>query len=170
MNFVNYKVYIKDTGNQNMGKGLFAKEKIFKGEVVCNMEDDARVVPNSDVEKLPEKLQGYCYDISDADSVCPKDFNKLSDGWFMNHSCSPNCGATPLSFYQAIAMRDIEAGEELTYDYAMSDSGDFEFECFCGKPNCRKRVRGTDWKIPELQEKYKGYFQKNIQEKIDVKK
>ena len=82
-----------------MGKGLFVKEKIFNGEVVCNMEDDAKVVSSSDVEKLPERLQRYCYGVSDTYNACPKDFSKLSNGWFMNHSCSPNCGATPLSFY-----------------------------------------------------------------------
>lgn len=39
------------------------------------------------------------------------------------------------SLYENFAMRDIEEGEELTYDYMMSDNGDFRLECFCGKSN-----------------------------------
>ena len=58
-----------------------------------------------------------------------------------------------------VAMRDIEAGSELTFDYAMSDGGPYdEFDCHCGNANCRGKMSGNDWKLPELWQKYDGYF------------
>jgi hypothetical protein len=66
-------------------------------------------------------------------------------------------------------MRDIQPGEELTFDYAMSDGSPYdEFECFCGSPNCRRKITGDDWKIPELWKKYKGYFSPYLARRIAV--
>jgi hypothetical protein len=58
-----------------------------------------------------------------------------------------------------ISMRDIAAGEELTIDYALflGDPG-FTMDCRCGAAACRGTVRGTDWMLPELQERYRGWF------------
>jgi hypothetical protein len=35
-----------------------------------------------------------------------------------------------------IALRDIEAGEELTYDYCLFD-GEDDAPCYCHSPRCR---------------------------------
>jgi hypothetical protein len=35
-----------------------------------------------------------------------------------------------------LALRDIEAGEELTYDYNLYD-GEDDAPCMCGTPRCR---------------------------------
>jgi len=58
-----------------------------------------------------------------------------------------------------VAMRDIDVGEELCFDYAMSDSDDYdEFDCTCGTALCRSVVRGSDWKRPELRVRYEGWY------------
>ncbi|MDO8561116.1 MAG: SET domain-containing protein [bacterium] len=163
MSFVNPKIYVKETEGARRGKGVFADKKILKGELIYDTKGEAVMVAKESVVDLP----GYCYEADDKHDMCPKDFNNPAPFWFTNHSCEPNVGALP-DLYRTVAMRDIEEGEELTYDYAMTDSEDYEMECFCGKPNCRHWIQGSDWMIPELQEKYKGYFQKNIQEKIDA--
>lgn len=66
-----------------------------------------------------------------------------------------------------IALRDVNQGEELTCDYAFVDNEDYEFECNCGAVDCRHIVTGRDWKIRELQEKYKNYFAAYLKEKFD---
>ena len=39
------------------------------------------------------------------------------------------------------AVRDIAAGEQVTFDYSTTmDEDDFELDCLCGSPNCRGRV------------------------------
>ena len=75
---------------------------------------------------------------------------------FLNHSCEPNAGVMGNVVF--VAMREIEAGEEVTIDYAMIDDGDFEMECRCGHDTCRRRIRGDDWKLASLQRKYGRFF------------
>jgi hypothetical protein len=87
----------------------------------------------------------------------------------INHSCSPNCGLRNAT--QLIAMRDIAVGEELTYDYATSDASDYdEFDCACGSDNCRIRITGNDWRLPDLQTRYQKIFSPYVQRKIKAAK
>ena len=82
----------------------------------------------------------------------------------INHSCEPNCGMRNAT--QIVTMRDVLEGEELTYDYAMSDTADYdEFRCGCGTESCRGQVTGNDWKLPEIQARYQGYFSPYIARK-----
>jgi SET domain-containing protein len=58
---------------------------------------------------------------------------------FINHSCDPNCEADEIKGrVWIVASRNIEAGEELTYDYNLYD-GDLDdpSPCSCGALNCR---------------------------------
>ena len=61
---------------------------------------------------------------------------------FMNHSCAPNCVIENRAVF---AVRMIEAGEELTFDY---ESNEFDmaepFQCGCRSAACVGWVRG--WK------------------------
>lgn len=56
---------------------------------------------------------------------------------FINHSCGPNCEAQQEDEHIWIyALRDIRAGEELTFNYGY-DLQDYEdHPCRCGAPNC----------------------------------
>jgi hypothetical protein len=70
-----------------------------------------------------------------------------------------------------VAMRDIAVGEELTFDYAMSDASDYdEFDCNCGTALCRGRVRADDWQLDTLRQRYKGFFSPYIQRKIEAER
>lgn len=97
----------------------------------------------------------------------------LEDADFLNHSCEPNAGLKGQIFL--VAMRDIEPDEEVTFDYVMclhrvDGLPPYHLECLCGKDNCRKIVTDDDWKLPELQQKYYGWFSWYLQEKIDQMK
>lgn len=60
---------------------------------------------------------------------------------FLNHSCDPNCETTEINERIWIrAIRDISAGEELTYDYCLYDGDEDEAACNCGAANCRKTM------------------------------
>ncbi len=60
---------------------------------------------------------------------------------FINHSCQPNAfmRIVPGSRVLFFALRDIEAGEEITINYRNPDilAGD---GCGCGAPPCRSRA------------------------------
>ena len=96
---------------------------------------------------------------------------KIEDTDFFNHSCNPNAGFKGQIFL--IAMKDIRAGEEVAFDYAMvlheaeGMPQGYEFTCHCSSPNCRGKVTNNDWKMPDLQKKYDGYFSWYLQEKIN---
>ena len=76
----------------------------------------------------------------------------------------PNLGFT--SKRTLVAIKDIESGDELTFDYAMCTSDAYYLICECGSKNCRKVVTGNDWQNKKLQKKYKEYLSPYIQEKI----
>jgi SET domain-containing protein len=57
---------------------------------------------------------------------------------FINHSCDPNCESDAIDGRVFIvAIRDIAAGEELTYEYNLFDSDDDDADCYCGAAKCR---------------------------------
>lgn len=143
------------------GSGMFAKTSIKKGEIV--FIKGGHIVSRNEL-----------FFSSEINSYLPIDDNyfigalskKEEEGikLFVNHCCEPNCGLRgEITF---VAMRDIEAGEELTCDYAMIDNEDYKFECTCGAACCRKIVTGFDWKIEDLQAKYNDYFALYLKEKI----
>lgn len=73
--------------------------------------------------------------------------------------------------FTIVAKRDVEAGEELTIDYALWEADEnyiSSWECNCGSSRCRKRVTGNDWRLAELQERYKGHFTPLINKRIGV--
>jgi hypothetical protein len=64
---------------------------------------------------------------------------------FINHSCDPNLR------YDAdgnvVAARAIAQGEQVFIDYGcFIVNFDEPFDCACGAPNCRGRIRKQDWK------------------------
>ena len=80
---------------------------------------------------------------------------------WVNHSCDPNCGihVNASGAHDFVAMRDIAAGEEVVFDYAMRNHRieHFPARCLCGAQNCRGRITG--WvDLPEHRKAdYKGF-------------
>ena len=85
---------------------------------------------------------------------------------YTNHSCEPNCGFTDST--TLVAMREIEVGEAITFDYAMSDTKPiFAFDCWCSTSKCRKKIVGNDWQLADLQERYAGWFAPHVARLIE---
>ena len=56
---------------------------------------------------------------------------------FLNHSCAPNCDAELEDGHiWIIANRDINAGEELTFNYGFDLENFRDYPCRCGTPRC----------------------------------
>jgi uncharacterized protein len=75
---------------------------------------------------------------------------------FTNHSCEPNCGlAVRADGFSMVALYDIGANEELTYDYSTHQEHPAEdMECACGSRMCRGLVRSFSTLPPQLQRRY----------------
>lgn len=55
----------------------------------------------------------------------------------INHSCEPNCEAWIIGRRIFIhALRDIQSGEELTFDYGFDIDCYEDHPCLCGRPAC----------------------------------
>jgi hypothetical protein len=92
---------------------------------------------------------------------------------FTNHSCDPNviCLNMDGQFFDAVALRDIQVGDEITGDYALFDYGDDgqDVECECGSVHCRGRIQGfkhlpleTQLKLlPQIYEKIREEFERD---------
>ena len=144
------------------GYGIFSLEPIQKDEVLAVW--GGVVVSGSRLHGYSEYAQTHGLQVEDDLFLLPLTEDDPSD--YFNHSCDPNAGL--LGQITLVAMRPIEAGEEICFDYAMCDSNPYdEFACECGTANCRGRVTAEDWKRPDLQERYKGYFSPYLQRRIN---
>ena len=101
------------------GVGVIAIRDIPKGTYMFRDEDERVVwVPRSRVRRLAPEFRALYEDfgmLSGDRLGVPSSFNRLSVGWYLNHSAAPNCEADPDGRF--FALRRIRAGEELTADY-----------------------------------------------------
>lgn len=155
------KVEIRETPNR--GRGLFAVEPITEGEPVIKWGGtyvSKEVAQQAKAEgKLVMQFDEDLYSIEDRGE---------SDAYFINHSCEPNVWME--GTFTLVAMRGIHVGEELTSDYTLWETDQdkvSKWECHCGSIHCRQRITGKDWRLLDLQEKYRGHFLPLINKKIE---
>ena len=93
------------------GVGVFASRAIRKGENVTRwFGDDWKFY-----KTLPKEAVAYlCYEV-EGGWYGPSDFNRIAQGWYVNHSAKPNIRTTKYDTYWAA--RNIKQGEELTINY-----------------------------------------------------
>lgn len=148
------------------GYGLFAKEKIVKGEVAVDFsQGPGRRISVQEMDRLYHDGYDYGIQVGDGEFFAATEDAELEAVDFLNHSCDPNCGIK--DSLKIVAMLDIAPDEEITFDYAMSESSDFAMQCACGSAKCRGVITGEDWKQRDLQERYKGYFSVYLEKKIE---
>eukprot|EP01047_Picozoa_sp_COSAG01_P036372 COSAG01_NODE_2840_length_6992_cov_2.267228_5_plen_866_part_00 len=134
---------------------LFAGDFIseYVGEILTSDEADLRDNDEYffDMQVVPVTQRGAAGAISQGKSEF------LIDGRvrgnltrFINHSCSPNLvvqcvyvGRQKLPRICLFAVKDIEPGTELTYDYAQEHSGQTAFVCCCGAEGCKGKSLGA---------------------------
>ena len=154
------KIVVRNNSLIN-GVGVFAKNKIDKGEIL--FIKGGHILTRQTMYSK-NAIDSY-WPISDDYVLAAKnDIEAKRIKLFFNHSCNPNCGIR--GDIVGVSIRDIEQGEEITFDYAMLDNEYYWFKCKCESVNCRKIITSFDWKIKELQKRYKGYFATYLNEKI----
>ena len=146
------------------GRGLFAREAFAAGEVVC--VKGGYVFDRETLKSMPDWYRAAEIQVAEDLFIGPlAEEEREGSMIFSNHSCEPNVGVRGQIVF--VAVRDIGAGEELTHDWATTDDDDYELECRCGAPACRKLITGRDWRRPDLQRKYRGYFSSYLADKIE---
>ena len=153
--WMNPNLEVRDTNTHGMG--VYANAPINKDDVLAIF--GGHVMTIAEESLLPERIRDLAHQISDNFVIGINDINDLGPSDFFNHSCQPNAGFDGQIFL--VAMNQISANEEITFDYAMTIGGSeaYTLECSCGSKICRGTITNSDWKNSELQKKYAGYFQ-----------
>ena len=162
LSYISPKAVVKESPIH--GKGLFAHHPIAQGEIVC--VKGGYIFDRQTLVEMPDWFRAAEIQIGPDLFIGPTSEDERDGSMiFSNHSCEPNIGVKGQIVF--VALRDISAAEELTHDWATTDDDDYELECTCGSAHCRRVITGKDWRKPDLQVKYEGYFSFYLQQKIE---
>ena len=123
------------------GAGVYATRRIRKGQLVLEYTGP-RISAEESEGMYGDNEITYLFGLQDGKTV----IDGFGMAAFVNHSCTPNCETDEIDGrIWIIALRDIRAGEELTYDYNLYDAepGDLA-PCYCGTTNCRGTMFSED--------------------------
>lgn len=150
------------------GLGMFAKERIEEGEIVC--VKGGNIISKKNFDELSVIVQQHAMQIEDQIYLGPISESEIErNSMFLNHSCNPNLGIKGQIVF--VATRNVDVGEELSIDYAMMYANEIAclpLSCKCGSSECRGEIAHTDWQNAELQEKYGEFFVDFIVSKIKL--
>ena len=151
---------IKD--HSSSGRGVFATRPYSTGELLAVW--GGWIISTDELRQLSDKEQTYAVQVEeDLYLLTPR--GKVCGADYINHSCEPNAGVS--GAIGLVALRPIFPGEEICFDYAMTDSFPYdEFDCQCGSRLCRGRVTAHDWRDPALQSRYRGFLSPYLEKLI----
>ncbi len=144
-------------------RGVFASAFIRAGELIAIWGGEE--LSREELEHLPASSKRYSLQV-DEDTYLVS-VHEVHEADLINHSCDPNSGLCgPRTLF---AFRDIEEGEEICYDYAMSDGSVYdEFTCSCGSAKCRGEIRGSDWLRWDLRLRYGQMFSPYLLRRMEM--
>ena len=126
------------------GNGVFALRPIAAGERIIEYRGE-RISWDAATERAAERggPVNHTFYFSLADGNVIDGGRRGNDARWINHACEPNCEAYEEDGRVYIhALRDIDAGEELNYNYALiyderhTPALKRLFACRCGTPAC----------------------------------
>lgn len=140
------------------GYAVFATRAIAQGEVIMEFQGKPHTLVTRDwiernwSDREKEWFQAWAWPLTDQVWVTwPEDPEEWRP---INHCCDPNAWLEGLDL---VARKDIGPGEEIRVDYATYGNNILTtFECSCGAPGCRGRVREDDHLQPFL-DRYEGH-------------
>lgn len=116
--------------------GCYTTSRIRKDTLVVEYTGPRISKDEADV-KYANSPTTYLFGVGDGSTV----IDGHGTAMFINHSCDPNCETQEIDGkVWIIAIRNIRAGEELTYDYNLYDGDEDEALCNCGAKNCRRTM------------------------------
>jgi SET domain-containing protein len=138
------RIEVRESGVH--GHGVYAMQSIPKGTRIIEYTGQRvawEAAPND--ENDPHTFN---FGLDNGEVINPEIGG--NDARWINHGCDPNCESVEEDDRIFIdAIRDIEAGEELFYDYALeidepiTEESKKKFACHCGSSNCRGTMLDT---------------------------
>jgi uncharacterized protein len=127
------------------GYGVFALRRIRKGTTVIEYLGD-RITHDEADDRYQDKdaKDNHTFLFTVNSKIVIDAGRNGNEARFINHGCDPNCESGIMKKRVFIdALRTIQPGEELVYDYQITrdpddpDDVDEIFACRCGAPSCR---------------------------------
>jgi hypothetical protein len=126
--------------SEDIGYGIFANSFIPAGTITYVKDAlEIELSPDNEIIEMPiyaNHIKKYAYREPTGNHIIGWDLSK-----YMNHSCNPNTLSTGYGF--EIAIRDIEADEEITDDYGMLNI-ESTMDCMCSQSDCRWQIHPHD--------------------------
>lgn len=143
------------------GQGVFARRPIPAGTYILEYEGKRLTPEQADAQDPTDPNDPYhTFFFSISNGMIIDGGQGGNDSRYINHSCEPNCEGHESDSGDKVfivAMRDLEVGEELLYDYALTIDDNItktlksQYACLCGSASCR----GTMLALPKLSKKKK---------------
>ncbi|KAI9997008.1 hypothetical protein PInf_000441 [Phytophthora infestans] len=110
----------------------------YVGEVINEEEKERRLLDHA--KNSPEDKNMYIMELGKGEYIDARFKGSVSR--FINHSCDPNCHLLKwrvkgVNRIAITALKDIEPGTELSYDYQFHTKQAMEWKCHCKAKNCR---------------------------------
>jgi hypothetical protein len=134
-----------EVGAGPLGRGVFATQSFRPGQPILLFSGP--VLKHDEVLALGGD-RAYALQIGPDQYL-----DTMPPGRYANHSCDPNAGI--VNDRMLIALRSVEAGEEIRFDYSTTMSRDhWTMECRCGRPICRRVILDFHHLAPITQNRY----------------
>ncbi len=133
------------------GLGVFAARRFAAGDLIRRINVVREISVDAPLrEDLGERFEHQSYPDDRVVLIGPPDRH-------VNHSCDPNAYVRyEGDAVYTVARRDIEGGEEITYDYVINTAGGNTWPCHCGASRCRGESLGDFFELPEeIQREYR---------------
>jgi len=130
-----------------LGLAVFATAPIKAGERIAVFEGETYNAGNA--LAVPAMMEDHVIQTGPSSFV----FGYQGLAHCLCHSCDPNCGIK--NYTEIFAIRDIKAGEQVTWDYRCSENSIWLLEnCLCGATRCTGRVANFDSLPDDIKSEY----------------
>ncbi|MCB9257570.1 MAG: SET domain-containing protein [Chitinophagales bacterium] len=127
--------------NDTVGYGVFATKFIPQGTIVYVKDSmEIEISPTQYLLYQPNMqaaIEKYSYIDERGYRIISWDFGK-----YVNHCC--NCNSISTGYGFEVAIRDIQAGEQITDEYGIFNLQE-EMTLQCGFESCRKKIKPSDF-------------------------
>lgn len=160
------------------GQGVFARRPIPKGTYILEYEG-VRITPEeADAQESADPNDPFhTFFFALSNGLIIDGGQQGNESRFINHCCEPNCEGHESDAGDKVfivALRDIEEGEEILYDYALTIDEKLtktlkqQYACWCGVESCRGTMLAVSksTKKQKKKAKLKKWLKKKIRQEV----
>src|SRR5262245_46435280 len=136
------KIRVRVGPSRIAGQGLFAAQDIKQGTKVIRYIGEK--ISHEESERRLAAGNAYIFGLDERSAIDGS--TRKNTARYITHSCDPNCQTEQFGrIIWIVAMRDIQTGEELTYNYGCELNDEPPESCHCGAQHCCGYILGPHY-------------------------